>query len=108
MPVHAHPLLPRLQQYLTEVGENIRLARLRRRLSAGQIAERAAISRATLAAIERGAASVSLGSYLQVLLALGLEKSILHLAADDILGRKLQDAGLTLKARAPKRTSSPG
>ena len=99
------PLLPRLQQYLAEVGENIRLARLRRKLSAVQLAQQAAISRTTLAAVEKGVPSVSIGIYLQVLLTLGLEKTILRLAEDDVLGRKLQDAGLAVKARASKRTA---
>lgn len=97
-------LLPRLQRLLTEVGENIRLARLRRKLSTAQVAERAGISRPTLLAIEKGAPTVSMGAYLMVLFVLGLEKSLLQLANDDILGRKLQDAGLLVKQRAPKRS----
>lgn len=64
MPRQAKPLLPRLQLLLAEVGENIRLARLRRKLSAGRVAERADISRTTLLAIERGVPSVSMGTYL--------------------------------------------
>lgn len=103
MPREAKPLLPRLQLLLAEVGENIRLARLRRKLSAALVAERADISRTTLLAIEKGAASVSMGTYLQVLFTLGLEKTIMQLAADDALGRKLQDAGLVVRDRAPKR-----
>lgn len=99
----AKPLLPRLQQYLTEAGENIRLARLRRKLSTTQIAERAAISRTTLVAVEKGAPNVSIGIYVQVLFTLGLEKTILRVAEDDVLGRKLQDAGLVVKERAPKQ-----
>lgn len=99
----AGPVLPRLQRLLGEVGENIRLARLRRKLSAAQVAERAGISRPSLIAVEKGAPHVSIGSYLMVLFVLGLEKSILQLAADDELGRKLQDAGLVVKERAPKK-----
>ncbi len=98
-------LLPRLQQLLAQMGENFRLARLRRKLSAARVAERAAISRNTLHAIEQGAPTVSLGAYLQVLFVLGLEKTLLHLAADDALGRKLQDAELVVRARAPKQSS---
>ena len=96
-------LLPRLQQLLTQIGDHIRLARLRRKLSAARVAERAAISRNTLHAIEQGASTVSMGAYLQVLFVLGLEKTILQLAADDALGRKLQDAELVVNARAPKQ-----
>ncbi len=106
MPKSPVYLLPRLQQLLTQMGDNIRLARLRRKLSAARVAERAGISRSTLHAIEQGAATVSLGAYTQVLFVLGLEKSLLHLAADDALGRKLQDAELVVGARAPKHSSS--
>ena len=95
--------LPSLQRRLTEVGENLRLARLRRRLSAIQIAERAGISRPTLRSIENGDPSVSFGAYASVLFCLGLESDLAGLAADDELGRKLQDAALTVKRRAPRR-----
>lgn len=103
MPKKKIMLLPRAQRILAEVGENIRLARLRRKLSAEQIAERANISRPTLSSIEKGAASVSIGAYLQVLMIIGLEKDFLLLAKDDVLGRKLQDANLSTKKRAPKK-----
>lgn len=96
-------LMPSVQKVLRELGENIKLARLRRKLGAEQVSERAGISRATLWQIERGAPSVALGFYCQVLFVLGLEKDLLKIAADDILGRKLQDAELITKERAPKR-----
>jgi len=95
-------LLPKNQRILKTVGENIKLARLRRKLTMAQVAERAGISRPTLSSLEKGSASVSLGIVLQVLLVLGLEKDLLLLAADDTLGRKIQDAGLTVKKRGPK------
>ena len=96
-------LLPKHKQILSELGENIRLARLRRRLSTTQVAERANITRPTLLSIEKGSESVGLGLYFQVLMVLGLEKDLLSVAKDDILGRKLQDARLIIKERAPKR-----
>ena len=99
-------LLPKMEKTLAQVGENIKLARLRRKLSAEQVAERANISRPTLWNIEKGAGGVAMAAYAQVLFVLGLEKDLLKLAGDDLLGRKLQDAGLILKQRAPKHVNN--
>lgn len=96
-------LMPSLKKILDELGENIKLARLRRKLSAEQVAERANISRPTLLSIEKGSSGVAMGAYAQVLFVLGLEKDLLKLAIDDELGRKLQDADLIVKERAPKK-----
>ena len=99
-----HPiLLPRLEKLMSELGENIKLARLRRKLSSKQVAERAGISRTTLVSIEKGYTGVSIGYYLNVLRVLGLENDFLLIARDDELGRKLQDANLSVKKRAPKQ-----
>ena len=97
------PLFPKTVAILKEFGENIRLARLRRDVTAKLTAERAGISVVTLAQIEKGAPSVALGNYVQVLVTLGLEKDILKVAADDELGRKLQDLGLKPRRRASRR-----
>ena len=99
-------LLPRLSKILEELGEDIKLARLRRKLSAEQVAERAGISRSTLWQIEKGLPNVSMGYYAQVLFVLGLEKNLSAVAADDVLGRKLQDAEILVKKRAPKRKTT--
>lgn len=99
-------MTPSLQRRLKELGTNIRLARLRRKFSTTLIAERAGISRNTLRAIENGEPSVSFGSYAMVLFCLGLEQDLKLIARDDELGRKLQDAALPIKARAPKRQHS--
>jgi transcriptional regulator with XRE-family HTH domain len=99
-------LLPVLQRALSEMGENIRLSRLRRRFSTTMLAERAGISRATLYAIERGEPTVSLGAYASVLFVLGLEKDLRLIARDDVLGRKLQDLNLPVKVRAPRTKKS--
>ena len=76
-------LFPKSLRMLEEVGENIKLARLRRKLSLVQVAERAGISRATLWAVEKGKPSVTIGAYFQVLNTLGLAQDVLLLAKDD-------------------------
>lgn len=101
-------LLPKMEKALGQVGENIKLARLRRKLSTEQVAERANISRPTLWSIEKGSGTVAMGAYAQVLFVLGLEKDLLKLATDDVLGRKLQDAEILVKKRAPKRSQKGG
>jgi transcriptional regulator with XRE-family HTH domain len=96
-------ILPRLEGILFELGENIKLARLRRKLTAEQISERAGITRTTLRSIEKGSPNVTMAGYIQVLFVLGLEKDLLAVANDDELGRKLQDTNLIIKKRAPKK-----
>ena len=97
-------LIPATEKVLIELGENIKLARLRRKLNAEQVSERANIGRKTLWAIEKGTPGVAIGSWAQVLFVLGLEKDLLKVAEDDKLGRKLQDADLVVKERAPKKS----
>ena len=97
-------VLPQTQEILNQMGDQIRLARLRRHLSAELVAERAGISRMTLSNIEKGSPSVAIGSYAAVLHALnGMDKDILLVAKDDELGRKLQDLELPTRRRAPKK-----
>ncbi len=102
------PLLPKARKVLEEFGTNLRLARLRRRLTASQVAERAHLSRMTLYSVEKGSAKVAVGSYLQVLFVLGLEQDFSSVGRDDLLGRKLQDAGLLTGRRAPRRERGDG
>jgi transcriptional regulator with XRE-family HTH domain len=88
-------LFPKYQKILDQVGENIKLARKRRKLTTIQVAERAGIDRSTLYEVEKGNSSVSLGAYFNTLRVLGLQDDFLKLAADDDYGRKLQDLQLT-------------
>ena len=99
MPRRSSPQLPRVGRILTELGQNIRLARTRRSLSAELIAERAGMSRPTLRAIERGDAGVTLGAIANVLNTLGLADDLARVARDDELGRQLADAQLQTKQR---------
>lgn len=87
-------IFPQHRKILEQLGENIKLARKRRKLTTTQVAERANIDRTTLYYIERGRPSVSIGNYFNVLRALNLHEDFLKLAADDEFGRKLQDMDL--------------
>ena len=95
---------PKTVQILEQTGEQIKLARLRRRLSTELVAERAGISRATLWNVEKGSPSVAIGIYAAVLHALGnMDSDFLLVAKDDEFGRTLQDLELPVRRRAPKR-----
>ncbi len=107
MPKKTILLLPETERYLEQMGSQIKLARLRRKLTAELVAERANISRATLSAIEKGSSSVSIGHYAAVLHALNyMDKDLLLLAKDDELGRTLQDIDLTTKNRVIKKRNT--
>ena len=96
--------LPRkLDQKMQIVGEQIRLARLRRNLSIAQIAERATCSPLTVSRIEKGTPTVAIGIYLRVLYALQLDDDILLLAKEDVIGKALQDLRLKKRERASKK-----
>jgi transcriptional regulator with XRE-family HTH domain len=92
-------LFPKHQKILEIFGENVKLARKRRQLTTIQVAERANISRNTLYLIEKGNSGVSIGAVFNVLRSMGLQDDFLKLAADDILGRKLQDIELLGKQK---------
>lgn len=90
-------ILPKHKTELSYLGENIKLARLRRKLTMKQVSERANISNMTLWHIETGKPNVAMGLYYNVLLVLGLENYFHNIALDDVLGRKLQDIELLTK-----------
>ncbi len=87
-------VFPKHRKILEQVGENIKLARKRRKLTTTQVAERAGMDRTTLYNIEKGNGSVSMAAWLNTLRVLGLQDDFLKLAADDDFGRKLQDLEL--------------
>ena len=107
MPKGSPSLTPRLGRLLAGLGDRIRLARLRRTHFAQTVARRAGITRKTLSRVEHGDGAVALGIHARVLQALRLDQGLSSIAADDVLGRKLQDAGIEPKQRAPKRLKVP-
>ena len=109
MPRKPPPVFPQEQRLLSELGERLRLARKRRKLSNAVVAGRAGISRTTVYKVEAGHPGATLGAYIRVLAALGLEGDFDQLAADDRVGRKLQDLALAPAPAAKRRAvkSSP-
>ena len=100
-------LSPGLEDILRALGENIKLARLRRKITTTMLADRAGIGRVTLRKAEHGDSGVTLAVYAKILFSLGLEKDLLLVGQDDPLGRRLQDAELTYpKERVAKRKPS--
>lgn len=103
MPRNVAPLLPPTEQLLCQFGDRLRLARLRRRLSAKQVAVRAGMAPMTLRSLERGRSGVTMGAYLAVMQVLGIEKDLDLLAQADPTGRTLQDARLSARRNRPAR-----
>ena len=106
MPSKPPVIFPQEQRTLARLGERIRLARLRRQLSSATIAARAGISRTTLYKVELGDPGITLGTCLRVLAALGLDQDFDQLAADDHVGRRLQDLALDRAAASPRRRTA--
>lgn len=97
-------IMPDTQEILMQMGEQIKEARLRRRISAELVAARANVSRATVWAIEKGSASVSIGAYAAVLHGLqGMDKDLLLVAQDECLKNTFQQLGRSTRERAPRK-----
>lgn len=93
-------LMPKARKSLEILGQNLKLARIRRRISAALMCERACVSHATLTAIEQGKPSVSMAGYMSVLFCLNMHTDMEKVAADDVLGRELQDLQLPKRVRS--------
>lgn len=106
MPAKSPILYPSQSRLLRDLGARLRAARLRRRLAVTQVADRAGVSRPTVNKVEQGDPAVTMGTYLRVMVVLGLEKDLVQVAADDPVGRRLQDAALESPRRAPRATAA--
>lgn len=107
MPRKPPLVFPQEQRLLAELGERLRLARQRRKLSNEVVAQRAGVSRTTVYKVEAGDPGATLGSYVRVLAVLGLEGDLHLLAADDRVGRKLQDLALPAPPAERRRRVKP-
>ena len=100
----SYTILPATEKVLAIMGEQIKMARLRRNLSVKSVSERAGISRTTLWNVEKGSPSVAIGIYASVLYVLNrMDQDLLLIAKDDELGRKLQDQKLPVRRRASRK-----
>lgn len=100
MPSKPPVMFPSDTRILERLGERLRLARLRRRFSTELVAARARISRTTLYRAEKGNPAITMGVYLRILAVYGLERDLDRLAADDTLGREIQDATMASRGRS--------
>lgn len=111
MPSKPPVVFPQEQRLLSQLGERLKLARKRRKLSNTVVSQRAGISRTSLYKVEAGDPGATMGTYLRVMAALGLESDVNVLAADDKVGRKLQDLDLVAPSTSYRRrraeTSKP-
>lgn len=101
MAKHTPPTHPAQRRQLTALGQRLRAARLRRKLTQAMLAERVGVTVPTIRKLEAGDASTSLSVVLRALVVLGLAADIDRIAAEDTLGRELQDADLK-RPRYPK------
>jgi transcriptional regulator with XRE-family HTH domain len=108
MPRPSKPLFPQTERRAEALGERLRLARLRRRISLTDLAARVDVSRATLSRLEKGELTTSLGVLARVLGVLGLEEDLDAIARDDELGRRMQDVRLRRPRRSPRPERSDG
>ncbi len=96
-----------VQRAVRKLGQDIRDARLRRRIPTALLAERASISRTTLYKVENGDVNVSMGTYATILFVLGMLDRLGNLAdaGADTLGRQLDEERLPKRIRLPKSKS---
>ncbi|MCC6662694.1 MAG: helix-turn-helix transcriptional regulator [Polyangiaceae bacterium] len=107
MPKRTPPVFPAAARQLAALGERLAAARKRRRMTQGTLAARAGISIPTLRKLEQGEAGISISAVVRILQVLGLAADLDRLAADDELGRRLQDIHQKGPPRGRRRSTPP-
>ena len=101
----APPLPLPVRRALKKLGDDIRSARLRRRIPTTIMAARAFVTRTTLLKVERGDPGVSIGTYATVLFILGLITRVAELAdvRSDEVGLQLEEERLPQRIRQSRK-----
>ena len=102
----ARPAFPATARRAQALGERLRLARLRRRLTEGDLAARVGVSRPTIRRLEAGSLAVSYGVLARVLEVLSLGEQLDLLAREEGLGGQINDSRLT-RPRRPSASTKP-
>ena len=100
------PLFPAERRLAEGLGERLRQARKRRRMTMAELSERVGITANTLAKLEGGDFTVSFATVLRVLHILGLSEAVNSLAASDPQGRDMQDSTQVAPPRGRTRSKS--
>ncbi len=87
-----------VEDVLKRLGRNIRIARLRRKLSREALAERIGLSRYVLADIEKGKPTTAIAAYLGALWVLGLIRDMQEVADPD----RDEEGKILERGRSPK------
>jgi transcriptional regulator with XRE-family HTH domain len=101
IPMHA-------SERIVQLGQRIRIARIRRGWSVLDLASKAGVNRNTLTALELGKPGTAIGVCITVLWALGLENSLGTVADpdSDVHGKALEAARRPTRAGKPRKTST--
>lgn len=101
------PVMPQHARRITALGQRLRVARMARGMTQANLAERVGVDRTTIGKLESGDPGTSLSTVLRVLSALGLERDIDQIAADDKVGAQLAASSLRRPSPRSKRAVAP-
>jgi DNA-binding XRE family transcriptional regulator len=93
---------------LLKLGQDINLARRRRRITIALMSERAGLSKTTISKIEKGDPTTSMGAYASVIFVLGMTQYLSDLADSnhDLVGRRIEDEKLPKRIRIPNKKNN--